>query len=557
MATIPFEMFGEGEGSGASVTKLLRLTRLTRLWALMDQSKMNRILKQAFENSQRQDRIVAQYILMYSFKIIRLIIIAIIITFTVGCVWYLWVSTQNTAEDIANENTFLLAFGIDEIEDTYTKMIISCYFALTTLSTVGYGDLYPISVTEMIGGILVMMIGIVFFSHIMGSFIEIISNYDKRMGSVDRSTELHNWMTLLTRFTNNKPLPKNLINQIDNHYAFYWANDRLNAISKDDEFLRALPRSIKRIIIKHYLFDDIFYRFRLFFNTQENKDSKFLYDVAFGLRPRKYDNSEEERLILDEEDEVSEMYFVQEGIIGIGFYLMTQGLSKKQYKLGIYMRPLSFICDYYVCYNKKSEFIFMVVQEVKAFSLSKKMLLQKIFPRYPYIAATIKKGCSDRYKKNVRQRLLKYREEHIMEINKKSSYKNINIVLKNDPNKIQGQQGAGAPSAAGAGGQGGQTTIIASGPAQSGGSAFSSQQEIKMSKNESDLNQILKKRIEGIQQEMSKFNHFINDFAMTADNELINLVGNINLLQRNISHVNEMKAKKKKKKDQLGENQKS
>lgn len=240
-------------------------------------------------------------------------------------------------------------------------MIISCYFSLTTLSTVGYGDLYPVSTNEMIVGIIVMLLGIVFFSHIMGSFIEIISNYDKRMGSVDRGTELHNWMTLLTRFTNNKPLPKTLINQIDNHFAYYWANDRLNAISKDDEFLSALPRQIKRHIIKHYLFDDIFFRFRLFFNTQDNKDSKFLYDISFGLRPRKFDTSEEERLVLDEEDDVSEMYFIQEGIVGIGYYLMTQGLSKKQFKLGIYMKANSFICDYYVCFNKKSEFIFMVV----------------------------------------------------------------------------------------------------------------------------------------------------------------------------------------------------
>mmetsp|Transcript_8653 Transcript_8653/g.13423 ORF Transcript_8653/g.13423 Transcript_8653/m.13423 type:complete len:104 (+) Transcript_8653:1527-1838(+) len=96
------------------------------------------------------------------------------------------------------------------------------------------------------------------------------------------------------------------------------------------------------------------------------------------------------------------------------------------------MKANSFICDYYVSFNKKAEFIFMVVQEMKAFSLSKKFLLQKIFPKYPYIAATIKKGCSDRYKKNVRQRLLKYREEHISEINKKSSYKAISIVLKNE-----------------------------------------------------------------------------------------------------------------------------
>ena len=82
-----------------------------------------------------------------------------------------------------------------------------CYFALTTLSTVGYGDLYPISMIEMLLGIVVMLVGIVFFSKIMGNFIEIIQDYDRRMGSEDKGSELNNWMTLLTRFTN-KPLSK-------------------------------------------------------------------------------------------------------------------------------------------------------------------------------------------------------------------------------------------------------------------------------------------------------------------------------------------------------------
>ena len=50
--------------------------------------------------------------------------------------------------------------------------------------------------------------------------------------------------------------------QIDNHYAYYWANDRLSAISMQNQFLNALPRQIKRHIIMHYLFDDIYYRFR-------------------------------------------------------------------------------------------------------------------------------------------------------------------------------------------------------------------------------------------------------------------------------------------------------
>lgn len=65
----------------------------------------------------------------------------------------------------------------------------------------------------------------------------------------------------------------------------------------------------------HYLFDDIFYKFRFFFNSQKHKDSKFLYDISFGLKPRRFETSEEERLIYDEEDEVSEMYFIQEGTV--------------------------------------------------------------------------------------------------------------------------------------------------------------------------------------------------------------------------------------------------
>jgi len=76
-----------------------------------------------------------------------------------------------------------------------SKLAISCYFALTTLSTVGYGDYYPVSNVERIVAVGIMLGGV--------AFIEIITNYEKKMGVVDQSGDLHNWMMLLTRFTNN------------------------------------------------------------------------------------------------------------------------------------------------------------------------------------------------------------------------------------------------------------------------------------------------------------------------------------------------------------------
>jgi hypothetical protein len=79
------------------------------------------------------------------------------------------------------------------------------------LSTVGYGDYYPISVNEILIGIFLLLIGIVTFSQIMGSFIEIIQNYDQRMGNDNNGSDLNNWTLLLGRFST-KPLSTQLVN---------------------------------------------------------------------------------------------------------------------------------------------------------------------------------------------------------------------------------------------------------------------------------------------------------------------------------------------------------
>ena len=89
----------------------------------------------------------------------------------------------------------------------------------------------------------------------------------------------------------------------------------------DDEYLNQCPKQIKHHILLHYLFDDIIFRFRLFFiprdDTKEGDetifDEQFLFEVSFGLVPGKFDVQPEDRLILDEEDDVTDMYFITEG----------------------------------------------------------------------------------------------------------------------------------------------------------------------------------------------------------------------------------------------------
>jgi hypothetical protein len=108
---------------------------------------------------------------MYGYKISRLLIIAIIITYFSGCIWYFIVSQFKEPGGFYEKNF------ADEKDDNLTRLIICCYFALTTLATVGYGDYIPLSNAEILTAVTYMLCGVAFFSYIMGSFIEIISNY--------------------------------------------------------------------------------------------------------------------------------------------------------------------------------------------------------------------------------------------------------------------------------------------------------------------------------------------------------------------------------------------
>lgn len=124
--------------------------------------------------------------------------------------WDYCTKLEDREVTISKENTFINAFGLEDgLVDNTRRLVVSCYFALTTLSTVGYGDYYPISNEERLIAIVVMIGGVAFFSYTMGNFIEIITNYDQKMGDVNRDSDLNNYLMLLSRFNNNQ-LPKSL-----------------------------------------------------------------------------------------------------------------------------------------------------------------------------------------------------------------------------------------------------------------------------------------------------------------------------------------------------------
>ena len=83
-----------------------------------------------------------------------------------GCIYYLVGDSQDDAD----------AWVTPEILDmaTYEKYIMAIYFTITTMTTVGYGDLSPNNTLEMMYGIFLMILGVIVFNFISGALSSII-----------------------------------------------------------------------------------------------------------------------------------------------------------------------------------------------------------------------------------------------------------------------------------------------------------------------------------------------------------------------------------------------
>ena len=138
-----------------------------------------------------------------------------------------------------------------------------------------------------------------------------------------------------------------------------------------------------------YLFSDVFTQFKAFFQVFSYKDTWFLYDCAFGFMPRRFEDTAEDEIIYQEEDEVPEMYFFTQGVIGVGFSLIRNGLNSESIFISkkLYCGPQfqTIICDHYVVNNFKSQFIYKALKETQGYTLTKKFLNTKLFPKYPHI----------------------------------------------------------------------------------------------------------------------------------------------------------------------------
>ena len=99
---------------------------------------------------------------------------SIIFLHTISCLWIYLGTYENGDGD-----GWIAAFGFNhnDIGEMYT---IGLYWTVTTITTVGYGDISATNTPERIVACIIMVIGVIAFSFSTGSLSSIIQNADSR-----------------------------------------------------------------------------------------------------------------------------------------------------------------------------------------------------------------------------------------------------------------------------------------------------------------------------------------------------------------------------------------
>jgi hypothetical protein len=406
ISIIPYELFGEG----ISIMKLIRLIRLVKLFELLSVARFDSLIEVVFTNI-RNDKLITIYNLRYMFKIVRMIIVAAIVTFVIGCIWYIFCDKMAFSYP---QNNFIKRYLLNNYTQI-ERLVITCYFALTTLTTVGYGDYVAQNNAERIFAIFIMLLGVAVFSYVMGSFTDLISNYEKKLGSRDRSADLHNWLSLLSKFSKNKHLDINLVKKIDSHFVYFWKHDRNYDLSKKDSYLSSLPKALK-LKVMEFLWADIFNAFNNFFlYLGNNKDNyfKFYYNISFCLMPRHFAVDE---IVYQPDEDIEEMYLITEGLCEIGYKLN----SDSEVIYSKHIKENDWIGDFYILFNVRTKYYYKSAVDMRTFGIDKDDLIKHL-QKYPDLFSKFKTKAYQRYKSWVKLPMENSINEHLKVLNEENA----------------------------------------------------------------------------------------------------------------------------------------
>lgn len=186
--------------------------------------------------------------------------------------------------------------GIDP-RDAYLKAV---YWSVTTLATVGYGDITPETNDEMIYAIVAMMMGFVLYGYLIGNIAGLLNNFDpikqEHVSNLDK----------LMAFMRYRRLPSSMQHRVLDYYTYMWQQ----GVGLDETaMLSRLPSGL-RTEVSLYLKRDVIEQVPIFRNASDTLKR----ELAIALHPIVVTPGE---TVFKFGDNARNMYFISKGTLDV------------------------------------------------------------------------------------------------------------------------------------------------------------------------------------------------------------------------------------------------
>jgi voltage-gated potassium channel len=184
--------------------------------------------------------------------------------------------------------------------DPKSAYIPAVYWSVSTLATVGYGDITPQTHDEMVYAIAVMMVGFVMYGYLIGNIAGLLNNFDplkqEHVASLDR----------LQSFIRYRHVPTSLQHRIIDYYAYMWEQ----GVGLDEAtLLSKLPLGL-RTEVSLFLKRGVIEQVPIFRNANDNLKR----ELANALHPSVVTPGE---VVFKIGDHARHMYFISKGTLEV------------------------------------------------------------------------------------------------------------------------------------------------------------------------------------------------------------------------------------------------
>lgn len=271
------------ERSFASLSKLIRLLKLTRLLRLVGLYRYFRIWSERMKPGM--------------LRLMTSLVVGLLVIHLLACFFYYISDLDPTRVD-----TWSDVYGVRETDSAHPKYLASLYWSITTMTTVGYGDIVPQNESEILFVIFAMLVSCSMFAYSVGNVASMVSALDSTQVLYKEK------MDWLKEYCAQQDLPLELQSRIREYYSNCWKDLKSFPFS-EHAILDDLSPALRREVVL-FLNKDMVAKVPFF----EGQDDNFICRLILSMTAEVCAPLD---MIIRQGEVGKAMYFVRRGLVEV------------------------------------------------------------------------------------------------------------------------------------------------------------------------------------------------------------------------------------------------